>query len=134
MTNLHDDVIDSRDIIERIEELESTQTDLVERLSNGEISESDMKAFDDEEGKELDMLRELAEEAEQYSSDWKYGETLIHEDYFVEYCMEMLKDCGELPTNIPWYVVIDEEATAENLKSDYVELELNGQTYYMRIS
>lgn len=132
MTNLYDDVIDSRDIIERIEELESTQTDLVERLSNGEISESDMKAFDDEEGKELDMLRELAEEAEQYSRDWEYGETLIHEDYFVEYCMEMLKDCGELPTNIPWYVVIDEEATAENLKSDYVELNLDGQIYYMR--
>ena len=134
MTNLHDAVIDSRDIIKRIEELESTQADLVERLSNGEISESDMKAFDDEEGKELDMLREFAAEASQYSSDWEYGETLIHEDYFVEYCMEILKDCGELPTNIPWYIVIDEEATAENLKPDYVKLELDGQTYYMRAS
>ena len=120
MTNLHDAVIDSRDIIKRIEELESTQADLVERLSNGEISESDMKAFDDEEGKELDMLREFAAEASQYSSDWEYGETLIHEDYFVEYCMEILKDCGELPTNIPWYIVIDEEATAENLKPDNI--------------
>ena len=93
-----------------------------------------MKAFDDEEGEELDMLRELAEEASQYSSDWEYGETLIHEDYFVEYCMKMLKDCGELPTNISWYVVIDEDATAENLKSGYVELDFDGQTYYIRIS
>lgn len=134
MTNLHDDIIDSRNIIKRIEELESNQADLVSRLSNGEISESDMKAFDDAEGKELDMLRELAEEALQYSLDWEYGETLIHEDYFTEYCMEMLKDCGYLPRDIYWYIVIDEEATAENLKSDYVELNLDGQIYYMRAS
>ena len=119
MTNLHGGVIDSRDIIERIEELQAMK---------------DSMQQDVDEGKELDMLREFAAEASQYSSDWEYGETLIHADYFTEYCMIILKDCGDLPTNIPWYIVIDEEATAENLKSDYVELELDGQTYYMRIS
>ena len=132
MINLHGGVIDSRDIIERIKEIESTQDDLVERLSNGEISESDMKAFDDEEGKELDMLRELAEEAEQYSSDWEYGETLIHEDYFNDYMDEMIEDCYEIPKNLPYWMSI--KIDYDELKSDYVELYFDGQIYYMRVS
>ena len=53
MTNLHDAVIDSRDIIKRIEELENQ--DVLSVLNK----------------EELDMLREFAEECEQYSSDWE---------------------------------------------------------------
>lgn len=132
MTNLHGSTIDSRDIIKRIEELESTKADLVEWLSNGKIFESDMKEFDDEEGKELDMLRGLAEEASQYSIDWEYGETLIHEDYFEQYMDEMVEDCYELPKNLPYWMSI--KIDYDELKSDYVELEFDGQTYYMRES
>lgn len=134
MTNLHDAVIDSQDIIKRIEELQAMKDSMQQDVDEGKTSGSELALWLQGEGKELDMLRELAEEAEQYSSDWEYGETLVHEDYFVEYCMVILKDCGDLPTNIPWYVVIDEDATAENLKSDYVELDFDGQIYYMRES
>lgn len=135
MTNLHGDVIGSRDIIERIEELQDIKDSMQQDVDDGKASGSELALWlQGEEAEELNMLREFAEECEQYSSDWEYGETLIHTDYFTDYCMVILKDCGDLPTNIPWYVVIDEEATAENLKSDYVELELDGQIYYMRIS
>ena len=109
-----DDVIDSRDIIERIEELEKEEVRNI-----------------DEQG-ELDSLNELAEEADGYTSDWKYGEALIHESYFVEYVEELLKDIGVLPTEIPWYIVIDWDATAAHVKQDYTELDFNGQTYYIR--
>ena len=135
MNNLYGSTIDSRDIIERIKELEAMKDSMQQDVDNGKTSGSELALWlQGEEAEELNALIAFAEEASQYSSDWEYGETLIHEDYFVEYCMEMLKDCGELPTNIPWYIVIDEEATAENLKCDYAELEFDGQTYYMRIS
>lgn len=128
----YDDVIDSRDVIERIEELETEQAELVEQLLNGEISESDMKAFDDEEGKELDMLRALAEEAEQYNSDWKYGVQLIRSSYAEDYCQEELEDCGYIPKDIPWWIAIDWEKTTENWLQDYTEVEFDDVTYYIR--
>lgn len=125
-----DDIIDSWDIIARIQELESEQADLVEKLSNGEISESDMKAFDDEQGKELDMLREFAEECEQCAADWKYGEILISEEYFEEYMDEMIEDCYQLPRDLPYWITITYDYDA--LREDYAEVELDGFTYYIR--
>ena len=107
----YDDIIDSRDIIERIKELEGTE--------------------DTEELGELKALKELAEVGE-YVPDWSYGETLIREDYFTEYAIDLLKDCGILPDDIPWYIEIDEEKTAENIKADYTEVDFDGVTYYTR--
>lgn len=130
----YDDVIDSRDIIERIEELEAEQAELVQKLSDGEISESDMKAWDDEEGQELDTLRALAEECEQYSSDWEYGVTLIRYSYIEEYCQDLLEDCGDIPKDLPWYIAIDWEQTAQNILQDYSEVDFNGVSYYIQAS
>jgi hypothetical protein len=107
-----DDVIDSRDVIERIEALQETS--------------------DPEEKEELEILEELAEEASNYAADWVYGETLIRESYFTEYVMEMLSDIGDLPRDIPWYIEIDEEKTAENIKQDYTEVDYDGVTYLIR--
>lgn len=135
MINLHGGVIDSRDIIERIKDLEDIKNSMQQAVDEGKASGSELALWlQGEETKELNALKDLAEEASQYSRDWEYGETLIHENYFTEYCIIILEDCGILPKNIPWYVVIDEEATAENLKSDYVKLYFDGQTYYMRAS
>ena len=81
---------------------------------------------------ELKALQSLAEEAEGYAEDWHYGTTLIRESYFVEYCQELCSDIGALPKEIPSYVVIDWEATAENLKADYTEVEFGDVTYLVR--
>ena len=107
-----DKVIDSRDIIDRIEELEDTE--------------------DEDEKEELAILTALAEEAEGYAPDWKYGEALIREDYFTDYCQELIEDIGDLPKNIPDYIVINWEETAENLKADYTEVDFDGVTYLIR--
>lgn len=112
------DVIDSRDIIERIEELqvliaeESTDADFLEWC------------------KEFDALTSLAEEAEKYSDDWQYGAQLIRESYFEIYMDEMIADCYELPEDLPFWmtVVYDYEA----LKQDYTEIDFDGVTYYIR--
>ncbi len=105
------DVIDSRDIIERIEELQATERDVKEH-------------------EELTALLALAEEGEQYSPDWSYGSQLIHENYFEEYMDQMLEDCGDIPKDIPCY--LDITVNYDMLKWDYTELDFDGETYYIR--
>lgn len=110
--NIGDNYIDSRDIIARIEELER-----------------DEEALDDDEKDELETLRKAAEEGEQYARDWGDGVTLIREDYFVDYCRE---DCGYLPKDLPWWIAIDWDKTADNMRGDYTEIEVGGYTYLVR--
>jgi hypothetical protein len=111
-----DDIIDSRDIIDRIEELSSY----------------DLSDLSDDDIEELRTLKALAEQGEQESSDWTHGETLIHRRYFVDYVADMLADCGTIPKDIPWFVEIDWEATAGNIEADYASVDFDGQEYLIR--
>lgn len=113
-----DNVIDSRDIIERIEELEE--------LIAGESTGDEFLEYTTE----YDLLSSLAEECSDYASDWEYGETLIHEDYFEQYMDEMVRDCGYLPKDIPDWISISVDYDA--LKQDYTEVDFDGETYYIR--
>jgi len=79
-----------------------------------------------------DLLEQVIEEADSEVVDFKYDEPLIRYSYFTKYCIELLQDCGDLPSDLPWYIVVDEEATAENLKADYTEIDVLGVTYYGR--
>ena len=107
-----DDVIDSRDVIARIEELEDSD--------------------DDDDKEELDALKALAEEAKGYAPDWHYGATLVRDSYFTEYAEELCKDIGDLPKVIPHYIEIDWEATARNIQQDYTEVDFDGVAYWIR--
>jgi len=150
-----DDVIDSRDIIARIDELQSerdaleTARDELKAALNA-IDDEDSSAYHEaeeaydtayitltewdnsDEADELRILTKLADEGSNSSDDWTYGATLIRDDYFTEYAEELVKDIGDLPQNIPSYIVIDWEATAENLKQDYTEVDFDGETYWIR--
>lgn len=114
------DVIDSRDIIKRIEELESFIEDNVNENSD-DITEWK---------EELRILAELAEEGEQYSPDWSYGSQLIHEDYFEQYMDEIIEDCYELPKDLPFWMTVTYDYEA--LKQDYTEVDFDGETYFIR--
>ncbi len=150
-----DDVIDSRDIIARIEELDAIRADLdtlradaetdvnLAKQGDGDTTGELALALNDatqnltewdhgEEGEELAKLKAFAEEAEGYAPDWIYGATLISESYFVAYCQDLINDIGDLPRGLPNYIVIDWEATARNLKVDYTEVDFDGQTYLVR--
>ena len=61
-------MIDSRDVIARIEELHAIATD------------------ETADRNELRMLQALQDEVEVYAPDWKYGATLIRDSYFMDYC------------------------------------------------
>jgi len=122
----YDDTIDSRDIIARIEELESEQTDWNDDEDN--IIRWNVEFADDAE--ELDTLRAIAEECNY--GDWEYGSTLIRYSYFQDYVQEMLEDCGDIPKALPHYIVIDWEATARNISYDYTSVDFGDITYYLR--
>ena len=119
-----DDVIDSRDVIERIETLESLKADHDDDPEGGH--------FSDEDALELRNLRALANEAIQYSDDWEYGSSLIRDSYFTDYAREMLEDCGDIPKDLPHYIAVDWDQTALNIRVDYTPIDFGGVTYWVR--
>ncbi len=137
-----ENVLDSRDIIKRLEELESLREEAIEAAKeeasedleeDEEPKEIDPSTFAWDEKEEYEELKKFADECESEGAvDWTYGCTLIHTDYFTEYCEELVKDIGDLPAEIPQYLVIDWEKTAENLMTDYGTAEFDGQTYFFR--
>lgn len=121
----HADQFDIRDVIARFEELEDLK---------------DTGAPDDftaEEHEEFLILLSFLEEVkgyggdEQWRGDW-YPLGFIHEDYFVEAMEELVKDIGDLPKEIPSYIAIDWNATAENLRVDYSSVDIDGETFWYR--
>lgn len=123
----HDDIIDVRDIIERIEELESSKDNHEQDPEGGHWS--------DEEEQELITLTAIMEDLkgnggdEQWRGDW-YPVTLIRESYFEEYMDEMVADCYEVPKNLPSFMTITLDYVA--LQMDYTSTEIDGVTYLYR--
>lgn len=113
------DTIDVRDIIARVEEIGDV-VDLV-----GDISE------------EYETLTAILNELkgnggdEQWRGNW-YPVTLICDSHFSLYVQEMLIDCGTVPSDLPYWVEIDWEATACNVRTDYTPVDIDGVTYWFR--
>lgn len=80
---------------------------------------------------EYNSLIKFQDELEQ-ADDYQYGVTVIREDYFVDYCKNFLEDCGYIKSDMPHWIEIDYDATADNMKADYIEVEYEGDTYYAR--
>ena len=135
------DIIDSRDIIARIEELEADEESLDEaQKERDECSDEDTNEaleiakddFDDDAKDELKALRDLAEEASG-SPDWEHGEQLIDDCYFEEYARELAEDIGAVESNQSWpNNFIDWEAAADALKQDYMSVDYDGREYWIR--
>lgn len=119
------DLIDSREVIERLAELESAEEVALDDGYDG-IHPADAD--------ELAALRAFADEAS-YVSDWEHGETFIRDDFFVDYVRELMDDCGYIPADLPEFISqnIDWEGVADDMKEDYADFELNGVTYWARV-
>lgn len=112
------DIIDSRDIEERIDYLE------------GMVDDEDWNGSE-----EKDEFKALCALRDDLSSDeWKYGVTLIRDSYFQEYAEELVKDIGDLPKDLPWYIEsnIDWKGVAEDIRQDYTSGDFDGVTYWAR--
>ena len=155
-----DNVIDSRDVIARIEELEEERQDLVDELDSAKESRADAEDptsaladdtaeltelenavnlaedaitdWDEDNADELKALKNLAEEAGS-SPDWEYGESLIRDSYFTDYAQQLADDIGAIDRNANWPVnCIDWEQAAEQLKADYFSVDFDGVEYWIR--
>ncbi len=117
MANINncDDIIDSRDINKRIEELD------------------DQDDIDEEETEELKTLKALQEEGQSYSPDWPCGSILINDDYFTEYAQQLAEDIGAIDSKADWPLgFIDWETAADALKQDYGCIDFDGTDYWIR--
>jgi len=114
-------LIDSRDVEERLAELE-------------ELAGEDEELFGDMEREELAFLRELADGGRDALSDWPHGETLIHERAFEDYARDFAEDCyGEELRGSTWpFYHIDWHQAAEDLKMDYYPITTSVGTYWGR--
>lgn len=144
-----DDVIDSRDIIERIEELQSDRLALKQALEEAEAAlleddteenqlavdeaRDDLTAWDNShDAEELKTLEKLAEDVQEFNTDWEYCVTLIHESYFTEYTKETVTDSGYISKDFPDWIAVDWDKTAENVKRYYAEIDFDGETYFIQ--
>lgn len=65
--------------------------------------------------------------------DWEYGAQLIHEgDFDGRYAKQLCEELGYMSGDLPGFIVIDWDATASNLRVDYQEIEICGETYLAR--
>jgi antirestriction protein len=116
----YDDVIDSRDVIERIAELQL-------------MAEDGDALLDQDERIELATLVELAREGEQAAADWFHGEALVRDSYFVTYAEQLADELSLIPRDAGWPATcIDWEQAARELQMDYTPVEFDGVTYWVR--
>lgn len=97
-------VLDSRDIADRINELED----------------------------ELKALDALKESAIHYNCEWNDGAILISDSYFEDYAKELAEDIGAIDpyADLP-LSHIDWGSAAEELRKDYTSIDFCGQTFWI---
>ncbi len=136
---------DSRDVEERINELEPTAerllelTGLIENMaadpehdpdSLREL-EDDRDDLDQDEIEEYNELVEFRRSVD--STEWKYGVYFINENYFEEYAHQEAEDLGLISSETQWPATcIDWEQATRELQQDYSSVEFDGDTYYYR--
>jgi hypothetical protein len=143
-----DDVIDSRDIIYRIEYLtpdtwtcpvcgNEITTDVRNDDQKGHADDCEFEGdpedgLDNDDRDELRALLVVQEQAEGYG-DWENGETLISELYFEDYARQLAEDLGYIKHDAQWpYTWIDWSRACQDLKQDYMAIDFDGVEFWMR--
>lgn len=103
------DILDSRDIDERIEELEE---------------------LEDEDTEELKAWVQLRDEVRH--PEWEYGLVLIRDSYFTDYAHDFASDLYEVDSGKWPFTCIDWEEAAGELQQDYSTADIDGFTYWYR--
>ena len=111
-------IIDSRDVIARIEFLESS-------ANAGYILE--------EEREELTVLRKLAEKGDSATNEWQHTVLLIRDSHFKMHAMDTAEEVGAINWNATWPLnCIDWERAERELKQGYTSIDFDGVTYWVR--
>ena len=113
-----ENIIDSRDIAVRVEELAE-----------------DTDSLDDLEWFELEILTTLDQDGKDAfgEDNWESGVTLIRGNFFETHAREVASDIGAISDDIRWPAnYIDWEAAASDLQADYTLLEFDGVEYWAK--
>jgi len=144
-------IIDTRDLYKRQQELQSELETLQDAVSDAQESLDECQDTDEQEAladtlneataeledwqseyqEELDELNDLESEV---GDEWMHGETLIPADGFADYARDLAEDLhGNAIRDAAWpFDHIDWEAATDDLKSDYSSVEYQGNTYLFR--
>lgn len=131
-----DDLIDVRDVIERVEQLQAIREP--GPVPEGILEDEDYETDQDSLFAELSTLEGLLDDLKgnggdhQWNGDW-YPVTLIRDTYFEDYAQQLAEDIGAVPSDYSWPAShIDWEAAADALQMDYTSVEFDGITYWTR--
>ncbi len=129
--------IDTRDLQKEFNELHTDYEALKDELETLLLDDDDLldaeeelKNWETDNLERYEALQELFSELKS-CSEFQYGITLIDEDDFTAYTQEYAEDIGAVGESSHW-IAIDWDATAENLRSDFDEVEFEGTTYLYR--
>lgn len=123
--NNSEDYLDSRDIQERIDWLESDDAS-ADKWENKEIEEfqEELKALADLKTQCVDSFGQ---------SSWEFGAQFIRESYFEDYAQELAEDIGAINSEASWpNSCIDWEQAARELSMGYTSLDFDGVEYLAR--
>lgn len=135
-----EDIIDSRDVIARIEELEEIHAaecafDSDDNCPTDDKDHEHVDCPDFIEHEELNALKALADEASGYAEDWLYGATLVRDSYFEQHARDEADSIGAIDhrQEYRWpFTCIDWEKAADELKQDYTEVLFDDVAYWIR--
>jgi len=118
------DIIDVRDIIARVEEVEEAMPETEGEKWNLYASNTPLVEL-------LSSLEGMGGD-EQWRGNW-YPVTLIRDSYFQTYAQELAEDAGLTDKPQEWpYTCIDWEQAARELRYDYASVDIGGVTYWTR--
>ena len=138
-----DDIINSRDVIERIEYLENERAYHIPDGMEGHDPDNEteeqrthrVECWGNEYPEELAELNRLIDLQSQAngSSDWEHGETLIRASYFKKYAQQLAEETGSVPEDHAWPAYcIDWEWAARELRHDYFAVDFDGVEYWIQ--
>jgi hypothetical protein len=147
-------IIDSRDIIARIDDLVDDRRNLEVALEEAQTALADVAPEDAEEehmqslqedvldanealedwdasddATELTALQALAEEG---ISEWENGAALIRDSHFEEYAMQLADELGATDSEAWPLNCIDWTKAADMLQQDYTSVSFDGVDYWVR--
>ena len=135
------DLIDTRDLRKRLEELEDELLTLTNAIEDAEEedneeenealedAQNELEEWQEENEEELKELRYLQNEVYEFN----YGATLINDDYFPQYAEDLADDLYGVQSRDWPFCHIDWDAAADALKIDYISVEYQGEIYWVRV-
>lgn len=123
------DLTDTRQLVEReteiAEELEELEDEVETHPSKRAGLEQDIEELHTEQHEIEDIRTSVA--------DFGHGSEMIECDSFTDYARQYAEDVGAIESDARWPCNhIDWDKAAQELASDYTEVEYQGTSYYVR--